>query len=167
MILRLLLFLALGYGVYRVVRWLRAAPPEQARKRYLQAGLLALAAVVLALAITGRIHWLGAVVAAMLPLLQRASGLLPLIWPWLRRRLQGDSAAHDSNAGNAAPPSAATLDRAEALAILGLHEGASEDEVVQAHRRLMQKLHPDRGGSDYLAARINAAKEKLLEDRVA
>lgn len=55
------------------------------------------------------------------------------------------------------------MDRATALQVLGLQEGATEDEVVQAHRRLMQKMHPDRGGSDYLAKKINAARDFLLE----
>lgn len=49
-----------------------------------------------------------------------------------------------------------------ALEILGLEKGAARDQVVTAHRRLMQKLHPDRGGSDYLAQRINAARDFLL-----
>jgi curved DNA-binding protein CbpA len=54
------------------------------------------------------------------------------------------------------------MTRQEALAILGLREGATADEIRAAHRRLIVRVHPDAGGSAELAARINRAKDVLL-----
>ncbi len=54
------------------------------------------------------------------------------------------------------------MDRAEAYQILGVQPGASRDEIQAAYRRLIQRLHPDQGGSSYLAARINQARDVLF-----
>jgi hypothetical protein len=90
--------------------------------------------------------------------------VLLLAAAWLIRRLgRRIGSAAERAPGNASPsvPSQPAT-RAEALAVLGLHEGATPDEIIAAHRQLMQKLHPDRGGNDYLAAQINRAREILL-----
>jgi DnaJ-class molecular chaperone len=57
------------------------------------------------------------------------------------------------------------MDQMQALAILGLESHATKDEIIAAHRRLIQKMHPDHGGSTYLAARINEAKTLLVKSR--
>ena len=51
-----------------------------------------------------------------------------------------------------------------ALKVLGLSTAATKDEIVAAHRRLIQRMHPDRGGSSFLAAELNAAKKFLMEE---
>ncbi len=238
---RLLLLLIIAAGLYSAFRWISRQP---ARVRW-QMLAVTLAAVLLALVLTGRAHWIAALFAALLPFLR---GLLSLAgnWPLIRRLLGGLGGAvpGQSSAGGQASTvqskyirmtldhdtgdingeiltgqfsgktldqlgldallqlldecrddeesvallqayldrvyedswheqagsqsrqqqtdSGATLTRAEALQILGLTEEASEEDIIEAHRRLIQKLHPDRGGSAYLASKINLAKDILL-----
>lgn len=56
------------------------------------------------------------------------------------------------------------MTRDEALRVLGLDEGAAAEDIKRAHHRLMAALHPDHGGSDYLAAKINQARQVLLDE---
>jgi len=83
---------------------------------------------------------------------------------YLDRARGDDWREHVRGGGTSAPADNTEMTREEALAILGLAKGATEDEIRGAHRRLMQRFHPDRGGSDYLAAKINEAKRLLLGD---
>ncbi|HDZ38163.1 MAG TPA: molecular chaperone DnaJ [Marinobacter sp.] len=79
---------------------------------------------------------------------------------WRTDDPSGDGSAQDPEPEHSGGGGALT--ESEALDVLGLEAGASRDEIIQAHRRVMQKIHPDRGGSNYLAARVNEAKERLL-----
>jgi hypothetical protein len=72
----------------------------------------------------------------------------------------GENVGDDGQAGGSGRPQAMSLD--EARQILDVKAGASREDIIQAHRKLIQKMHPDRGGSTFLAAKINQAKKTLL-----
>ena len=83
-------------------------------------------------------------------------------FPAWRQDAQGNPAGGQ---GRAAPSGKMTNE--EAYQILGLQPGAGRDEIGRAHRALMKKLHPDQGGSTYLAARVNEAKDTLLRTHLS
>jgi len=120
--------------------------------------------IILYLLATGRLNGffalLGVFIAFIfrfMPLLLRYAPYLQKLWLDFIAAKQGPS-ERQSNAGRSGNMSAA-----EAYEVLGLKPGASEQEIIAAHRKLIQKIHPDRGGSDYLAAKINLAKKILLK----
>jgi hypothetical protein len=232
---RLILLLAIVAAIYILYQRARSVPPHRRRAEYIKLGLGVAAAAVVVLTLTGRMHWVGAVITALLVALRQLLPTLVRLFPMLASmrgqgapgkgrsstvetailrmqldhdsgELQGEVLAgkyegwrlgdmdreqlqelldychlHDRDsvqllesylqrrfAGEApfdeqgAQAESGDMSRKEALAVLGLQEGASDEEIVAAHRRLMQKLHPDRGGNDYLAAKINQAKDLLL-----
>ena len=109
----------------------------------------------LALVASGKLHWVGAALAAAL------AALRPLL-PWLWRLAPGLLQMWRRRRGGDAPVAGAPMSRAQALAVLGLGEGASREEITEAHRRLIQKLHPDRKGSGHLSRVVNQARDTLL-----
>jgi hypothetical protein len=237
-----LILLAAVSGLYLGYRWL----VQQPRKTQLQAAAVTVGVLLIALAATGRLNWVFALLGALLPFLRRALSLLiylPVFQRLYRQfknaqpgtgrstgqqsnvqtrfirmtldhdsgemngrvlegqyagadlaslsreqltelltrydredeessallrayldRVHGDDWRQGSDADEAAPAGgfSSEMSRREAYDILGLEEGASEQQIIEAHRRLMQKLHPDRGGSTFLAAKINQAKDLLL-----
>jgi hypothetical protein len=83
---------------------------------------------------------------------------------YLDRRIPGwrEDFQHDAAAGTGRAPGTGAMSKEEAYEVLGLAPGASAAEIRAAHRRLMKLVHPDQGGSTFLAAKINQAKDKLL-----
>ena len=77
--------------------------------------------------------------------------------PGWRENVKGDGAAGTGSAADAGP-----MTDKQAYEILGLLAGATDAEIRAAHRRLMKAVHPDQGGSTFLAAKINQAKDRLL-----
>jgi hypothetical protein len=93
---------------------------------------------------------------------------VPLVEAYLDRRDPGwRGGAADAPGAEEPPPasSAVAMDERTALEVLGLAPGADEAEIKAAHRELMARLHPDHGGSSYLAAQINRARDYLLHRR--
>lgn len=137
-----LLAVGLLLALYGIYKFLIQASPKQAGTLILAIFTLVVAGALLVLTLTGR--------------LPAALAILLALWPlalsfWKRRK----------------PPVQNTgdkpMNRAEALAILGLLEGADEDTIHEAYKRLMMKIHPDQQGSEWMAAKLNAARDYLLK----
>ncbi|MGE3829710.1 MAG: DnaJ domain-containing protein [Parvibaculaceae bacterium] len=85
-----------------------------------------------------------------------------LLEAWLDRNRAGWRERWDEKPQGPSRAGSSAMTKDEARAVLGLKDDATADDIRAAHRRLMKQFHPDHGGSDYLAAKINQAKDVLL-----
>jgi len=161
---RIIILIAALIATIYLWAWLKSRYQQQGRPFAIKASLVACALLLVGLAAIGKVHWLGALLASglaglrfLLPIVFKS---LPLFAPFLKRASAEQANANSNpNTGNNSD-----MTKNEAFAVLGLDSSATEEDIVMAHRRLIQKLHPDTGGNEYLATQLNLAKDVLLND---
>ncbi len=163
--IRILLLLLPVLLVYFTIRRLQKSPSLQLGSRIKIIIWILLIGLLIALLATGKLNWLFAMLGVAIAFLARLIPSMLHYAPQLHRLWQlftGGRQTNQQPTGRANRPTGMT--KGEALEVLGLKSGATREEVVEAHRKLISKLHPDKGGSDYLAAQINLAKKVLLNN---
>lgn len=140
----LLLFIGLIVGAYALYRFFLRANVDEIKSFLFMAVTLVLCLALFLLAITGRLPAAIAIITAMWPI---ALG-------WWKMKHRKDEPG---------PPASGPMTRDEALDILGLKEGASPKDIKDAYKKLMNKVHPDHEGSEWMAAKLNQARDLLLE----
>lgn len=168
--LKILLFAVLVTGIIILSARYKKMDTTQKRKTFWRVAAGVFIGVLVVMVVTGKMHWLGAALGALIPFVRSIYGVVGHLLPfWLRHRnsQQSSQGPQGASADQPSAPATATTPIQEAMDILGLsgdiEKGdVTESMVQEAHRRLIQKLHPDRGGNDYLAAKINQARDLLL-----
>jgi DnaJ family protein C protein 19 len=159
---RLLILIAIA-GI-ALILWhkISKAKGEERKKMIVWGTIGSVLAILALLAVTGHLNVITAMIAGAVALLPRATQLLKYL-PFISRLYQqrGQQGPQQNQQQTPPQPGKHAMSSEEAMEILGLKAGYTQEDVKQAHRRMMQKVHPDRGGSDYLAAQINQAKDIL------
>lgn len=146
----ILLVLGLLIGVYALYRFIVKANAEQIAALFMAAAALGVALALFYLSVTGRF-------AAALGILAAAA---PVAYGYLKQRKRPRAEQFEEPHTPSRTP---ILDKKEALDILGLSGEPSEAEIKAAYKRLMKKVHPDTQGSEWMAAKLNDAKDYLLK----
>lgn len=159
----------LGIAILVVSSWAASALPAQSRQKFSRTLLVIGIGFVLIVFARAGMPWLAAIGGLLLAAVRFAWPIVVRLLPWLitwkltQRSSQPSQSGSSGEAGNRdKAPLSTQMSRQDALAILGLAEGASNEAIQQAYTTLIKKVHPDRGGSAYLAARVNLARDILL-----
>jgi len=139
------------------------AKGEERKKMILWSIIGGVFAVLGLLAITGHLNIITAMIAGAVALLPRAMQLVKYL-PFINRLYQqhGQQQAQNNQQGSQTANGKNSMSAEQAREVLGLKPDCTKEDIILAHRRMMQKVHPDRGGSDFLASQINTAKDVLL-----
>lgn len=146
----LLLIIGVLLGLYALYRFFLRADVRQIKALLLTLLAVSLCVALVFLALTGRLPAALAIVVALVPVMAG-------IWREARKPKNGSA--------ESSPSSSSIMTRKDALDVLGLDEDAGEEDIHNAYKTLMKKVHPDQEGSGWMAAKLNEAKDFLLKDR--
>jgi len=163
---RLIILIAIA-GI-ALILWhkITRAKGAERKKMVLWSAIGGVLAILGLLAITGHLNIITAMIAGAVALLPRAMQLAKYL-PFINRLYQQHGQQQEQQHARQSHRSQTSngkhdMSVEQAREVLGLKPDCTKEDIIQAHRRMMQKVHPDRGGSDYLAAQINTAKDVLL-----
>jgi len=158
MIIPLLIVLGLVVVAWLLFGWLKRVHPRYAAKAMTAFGLAALVVAGIWLVLTGKLAGLAAIGAGLAPWLGRAVKL-HTFW-----KSAQDILGQKQNTPPPPPPTRSSngMSVEEAREVLGVAANADAATIKSAHRRLMEANHPDRGGSNWIASRLNQARDRLL-----